>query len=114
MTPSLASTILACDPQPSSTIGPTTKPPSRRREHLRDLVEHLRRLGDRVVGEEHPVDEVGLHALDQLGGVDRRLIASSPPTPLNVKPKLSSIAVGKRTPMTSTSENGSGLRIPMA
>ena len=32
--------------------------------------------------------------------------------PLKVKPKLSSIAVGKRTPMTSTIENGSGREDP--
>ena len=62
-------------PQPSSSIGPMTKPPALNGKMRAQLVDDLRRVGDRVLREQEAVERSGRQARTERRRVDRVLHA---------------------------------------
>lgn len=114
MTPTFMRTNLASEPQPSSAIGPMTNPPGCGGNTWATLSSSL---GAALTGSSGKSILSRMWSRIPARRAARsipRSIASSPPSPFRVKPSPSSMAFGNRTPMTRTSENGSGERMTMA
>jgi hypothetical protein len=113
-TPSLASTIFACEPHPSSKMGPTMKPPCRRGKTAAGWSRIFGAALTGSSGNSRLSITCSRMPLRIAAVFTVRWMARRPPIPFSVKPKLSSIAGEKEMPITRTMENWSVVMRPMA